>query len=77
MLQLRYKSESNGIHMFKDQLEQHIKELKIEFKAGKKLAELDAKRARLREWVPRITGTIQVLEEKMTKLNQSFDSNNK
>ncbi len=36
MLQLRYKSESNGIHMFKDQLEQHIKELKIEFKAGQK-----------------------------------------
>lgn len=68
MLQLRHESENDGNHMSKDRdrLGQWIKKLKIELEAGhKELDKLDATRARLREWIPRITVAIQMLEEEI------------
>jgi predicted nuclease with TOPRIM domain len=52
----------------KDQLEQRLKELKVEFESGQKmLAELEVKQANLRESLLRISGAIQVLEEELAK----------
>ncbi len=52
----------------RDQLEQRLKELKAEFEAGQKMmADLEAKRANLRDTLLRITGAIQVLEEELGK----------
>ncbi len=47
-----------------DQIQKRLQSLKTEFEAGQKLAaELDAKRANVRETLLRISGAIQVLEE--------------
>jgi septal ring factor EnvC (AmiA/AmiB activator) len=52
----------------REQLEQRLKQLKAEFKAGQKmLAELEAKQANVRETLVRISGAIQVLEEELAK----------
>lgn len=52
----------------KEQLKQRLKELKTEFETGQKmLAELEAKRANLKESLLRISGAIQVLEEELVK----------
>ena len=48
----------------RDQLEQRLTTLRTELEAGEKmLADMDAKRATLRETLLRISGAIQVLEE--------------
>jgi len=55
----------------RDQLEQRLKALKAELEAGEKmLADIDTKRANLRETLLRISGAIQVLEEELTKAEQ-------
>ena len=53
------------------QLEQRLNSLKTELETGEKmLADLDAKRANLRETLLRISGAIQVLEEELVKAEQ-------
>lgn len=48
----------------KEQLENRIAELKLEFEAGQKMmAEMDTKRKDLEATMLRISGAIQVLEE--------------
>ena len=48
----------------KEQLQQRLAGLRIEFEAGQKmLAELDVKRADIQQTLLRISGAIQVLEE--------------
>lgn len=55
----------------RDQLEQRLKSLKAELETGEKmLADLDAKRANLRETLLRISGAIQVLEEELKNAEQ-------
>jgi predicted nucleic acid-binding Zn-ribbon protein len=55
----------------RDQLEQRLKALKTELEAGEKvLADLDARRANLRDTLMRISGAIQVLEEELNKAEQ-------
>ena len=55
----------------RDQLEHRLKTLKTELEAGEKmLADLDAKRANLRETLLRISGAIQVLEEELLKAEE-------
>ena len=50
----------------RDRLKQRLSELRTEFEAGNKmLAELDAKGAKVRETLLRISGAIQVLEEEL------------
>jgi predicted nuclease with TOPRIM domain len=50
------------------QLEQRLRELKVEYEAGqKRLAELEAKQTMLRETLWRISGAIQVLEEELAR----------
>jgi len=52
----------------KEQLEQRLKELRAEFEAGQKmLAEVESKRAELRNTLTRISGAVQVLEEELAK----------
>ena len=52
----------------KEQLEQRLQSLKIEYEAGQKmLADLDAKQANLRDTLLRISGAIQVLEETLSE----------
>jgi predicted nuclease with TOPRIM domain len=59
----------------KDQLEQRLKELKVEFESGQKmLAELEVKQANLRESLLRISGAIQVLEEELAKESKQESS---
>lgn len=60
-----------GEHTFmQEQLVQRLQELKTEFETGqKRLVELDAQRAGLRETLLRISGAIQVLEEELNKSN--------
>lgn len=54
--------------MMKAQLEQRLTSLKSEYEAGQKmLAEMEAKAANLRNTLLRISGAIQVLEEELTK----------
>ncbi len=54
----------------KEQLEQRLNGLKVEFDAGQKaLAELDDKQVNLRSTLMRISGAIQVLEEELGKFN--------
>jgi hypothetical protein len=56
----------------KQQLEQRLKELKAEHESGQKvLAELDVKRANVRDTLLRINGAIQVLEEELAKANSN------
>ena len=55
----------------REQLEQRLESLKVELEAGEKMfADLDVKRANLRETLLRISGAIQVLEEELTKAAQ-------
>jgi hypothetical protein len=60
------------------QLEQRLKQLKVEFEAGQKmLADLEAKQANLRTTLLRISGAIQVIEEELAKeseLSRNKDS---
>lgn len=52
----------------KEQLQQRLKELKVEFESGQKmLADLENRQANLRSSLLRITGAIQVLEEELHK----------
>lgn len=55
----------------KAQLEQRLKELKIEFESGQKmLADLEVRQANLRNTLLRISGAIQVLEEALSQESQ-------
>jgi predicted nucleic acid-binding Zn-ribbon protein len=54
------------------QLEERIKQLKAEFEAGKKrLAELEAQQAAVRETMQRISTAIQALEEELAKTDNN------
>lgn len=56
----------------RQQLQNRLKELKAEFEAGqKKLAELEAQQANLRDTLLRISGAIQVLEEELGKSGEN------
>lgn len=56
----------------KEQLEERLKLLQAELEAGqKKLAELEAQAGNLRTTMLRISGAVQVLEEELTKANES------
>jgi predicted nuclease with TOPRIM domain len=56
----------------REQLEQRLKQLKSEFEAGQKmLTDLEAKQANVRETLLRISGGIQVIEEELSKVDQS------
>jgi phage shock protein A len=56
----------------KQQLEQHLKELRAEYAAGQKaLAELENKQMSLRNTLLRIKSAIQVLEEELSKESSS------
>jgi hypothetical protein len=55
----------------KAQLEQRLKELKIEFESGQKmLADLEVRQANLRNTLLRISGAVQVLEEVLSQESQ-------
>ncbi len=55
----------------REQLEQRLRELKLEFESGQKmLAELEAKQGSIRETMLRISGAMQVLEEELAKEEQ-------
>jgi hypothetical protein len=55
----------------KEQLQQRVQSLKIEYEAGQRmLADLEAKQISLRETLLRISGAIQVLEEALTMADQ-------
>ncbi len=50
----------------KEQLEQRLSALKIDYEAGQKmLVDLETRRAKLREILLRINGAVQVLEEEL------------
>lgn len=52
----------------KEQLQQRLQTLKIEYEAGQKmLADLEAKQANLRNTLLRISGAIQILEETLNE----------
>lgn len=56
----------------KEQLEQRLTELKVEYESGQKmLAELTAKKEHLSDTVLRISGAILVLEEELAKEAQA------
>jgi len=60
----------------KEKLEKRLAELKAEFESGKKvMAEYDAKQADLRDTLLRISGAIQILEEEISKENETDDTN--
>ena len=53
-----------------DQLRLRVEELRAEFDRGhKKLAEVDAQAAELRQTLLRISGAVQVLEEEIKKVD--------
>lgn len=55
----------------KNQLEQRLQTLKVEFESGQKmLTELQAKQASVKETLLRIQGAIQVLEEELAKAEE-------
>ncbi|WP_045224025.1 hypothetical protein [Methyloterricola oryzae] len=57
------------------QLEHRLGQLRAEYETGEKvLAELEAKQARLRETLLRISGAIQVLEEALAEENGAEES---
>lgn len=56
----------------KQQLQQRLQELKVEFESGQRfLAELETQQANLQNTLLRIQGAIQVLEEELAKANSS------
>jgi predicted nuclease with TOPRIM domain len=59
------------VDKMKEQLEQRLLELKAEFESGQKmLAELEARQAKLRDSLLRISGAIQVLEEELSNYKE-------
>lgn len=61
----------------KEQIENRLKELKVEFESGQKmLADLEAQQANLKNTLLRISGAIQVLEELMVKANSTEEEGN-
>ncbi len=64
---LAARCEKRG-KIMRQQLEQRLEQLKAEFESGQKLlADLDAKRANVREKMLCISGAIQVLDEELAK----------
>ena len=64
-------SRTIGGFYMRDGLEQRLKALREELAAGEKmLADMEAKRAALRDTMLRISGAIQVLEEELAKTEQ-------
>ena len=60
----------------KEKLEKRLAELKAEFDSGKKvMAEYEAKQAELRDTLLRISGAIQILEEEISKENETDNKN--
>ena len=60
----------------KEKLEKRLAKLKAEFESGKKvMAEYEAKQAHLRDTLLRISGAIQILEEEISKENETDDTN--
>ncbi|MEG4854343.1 hypothetical protein QUB10_26075 [Microcoleus sp. B5-D4] len=56
----------------KEQLQQRIQSLRVEFEAGQKmLADLELQQVKVRETVLRISGAIQVLEEEIAKADSA------
>ena len=56
----------------KEQLQQRLKNLKVEFESGQKmLTDMEVKQASMRNTLLRISGAIQVLEEELAKENQT------
>lgn len=56
----------------REQLQQRLTELQTEYESGQKmLASLEVKQANLRETLLRISGAIQVLEEELSKADQT------
>jgi predicted nuclease with TOPRIM domain len=56
----------SGISLMQEQLQKRLQSLKAEYDAGQQvLANLEAKKAGLRETLMRISGAIQVLEEEL------------
>jgi len=56
----------------RERLQERLLALKAELEAGERvLADLEAKRANLRETLLRISGAIQVLEEELAKAGQA------
>lgn len=56
----------------KEKLQKRLQSLKGEYESGQKvLADLDAKRANVRDMLLRISGAIQVLEEELEKVESS------
>lgn len=56
----------------KQQLQQRLQQLKAELESGQKvLAELEAKQANVRDTLLRISGAIQVIEEELSKADES------
>lgn len=54
----------------RQQLEQRLQQLKVEFESGKKvLADLENRQTKVRNTLLRIQGAIQVLEEELAKNN--------
>ncbi len=52
----------------RQQLEQRLKKLRVEFESGQKaLTDLEIKQANLRNTLLRISGAVQVLEEELAK----------
>ncbi|MCP2729236.1 hypothetical protein [Limnofasciculus baicalensis] len=61
----------------KQQLEQRLQSLKVEFESGQKiLADLEAKQANIRETLLRISGAIQVIEEELNKASEVAENRN-
>jgi len=62
----------------REQLEKRIKGLQAEFESGQRmLSEMDAKQAKLRESMLRISGAIQVLQEELNKATKPVPDNEK
>ncbi|MEM1167744.1 MAG: hypothetical protein AAGJ08_01285 [Cyanobacteria bacterium P01_H01_bin.35] len=60
----------------KEKLEKRLAELKAEFESGQKvMAEYEAKVANLRDTLLRISGAIQILEEEISKENETEKEN--
>ncbi|MEM9903558.1 MAG: hypothetical protein AAF921_00845 [Cyanobacteria bacterium P01_D01_bin.44] len=59
----------------KQQLQQRLQKLKVEFESGQKvLAELEAKHTNVQNTLLRIQGAIQVLEEELAKAHEDEPS---
>ncbi len=59
----------------KEQLEKRLAQLKAEFESGQKaMADLEAKKANLRDTLLRISGAIQILEEEIGKISEESEN---